>query len=104
MADPRLDPEMAAFNAMMEARAAALPPIRLQEPFDEPRALTEALNLPLAEGGPVMAESTDRWVPVTRPPHPVPGAPAGPAAARCPSCSTCMAAAGSGTASTRMTG
>ena len=63
MADPRLDPEMAAFNAMMEARAAALPPIRLQEPFDEPRALTEALNLPLAEGGPVMAESADLWVP-----------------------------------------
>jgi acetyl esterase len=62
MADPRLDPEMAAFNAMMEARAAALPPIRLQEPFDEPRALTEALNLPLAEGGPAMAESADRWV------------------------------------------
>ena len=63
MADPRLDPEMAVFNAMMEARAAALPPIRLQEPFDAPRALTEALNLPLAEGGPVMAESVDRWVP-----------------------------------------
>jgi acetyl esterase len=54
---------MAAFNAMMEARAAALPPIRLEEPFDEPRALTEALNLPLAEGGPMMAESADRWVP-----------------------------------------
>ncbi|WP_431269384.1 alpha/beta hydrolase [Dankookia sp. P2] len=63
MADPRLDPEMAAFNAMMEARAAALPPVRLQQPFDEPRALTEALNLPLASGGPVMAESGDRWVP-----------------------------------------
>lgn len=62
MADPRLDPEMTAFNAMMEARAAALPPIRLHLPFDTPRALTEALNLPLAEGGPVMAESADRWV------------------------------------------
>ncbi|MDO9708218.1 alpha/beta hydrolase [Paracraurococcus lichenis] len=62
MADPRLDPEMAAFNAMMEARAAALPPIRLTLPFDGPRALTEALNLPLSEGGPVMAESGDRWV------------------------------------------
>lgn len=64
MADPRPDPEMAAFNAMMEARAAALPPIALTMPFDEPRALTEALNLPLSEGGPVMAESRDRWVPV----------------------------------------
>ncbi|RAI60230.1 alpha/beta hydrolase [Roseicella frigidaeris] len=64
MADPRLDPEMAAFNAMMEARAAALPPIRLALPFDGPRALTEALNLPLAEGGPAMAASGDRWLPV----------------------------------------
>jgi acetyl esterase len=64
MAGSRLDPDMAAFNAMMEARAAALPPIRLTLPFDEPRALTEALNLPLAEGGPVMAESGDRWVAV----------------------------------------
>lgn len=64
MADPRLDPEMAAFNAMMEARAAKLPPITLTMPFDGPRALTEALNLPLSEGGPVMAESGDRWVPV----------------------------------------
>jgi acetyl esterase/lipase len=62
--DPRLDPEMAEFNAMMERRAASLPPIRLTLPFDEPRALTEALNLPLAEGGPAMAESTERWLPV----------------------------------------
>jgi acetyl esterase len=63
MTDPRLDPEMAAFNAMMEARAATLPPIRLEQPFDAPRAVTEALNLPLAEGGPVMAGSADRWLP-----------------------------------------
>jgi acetyl esterase len=61
--DPRLDPQMAAFNAMMERRAAAQPPITLTFPFDGPRALTEALNLPLAEGGPVMAESGDRWLP-----------------------------------------
>ncbi|MBX9701285.1 MAG: alpha/beta hydrolase [Acetobacteraceae bacterium] len=64
MADPRLDPEMAAFNAMMERRAAAQPPIVPAMPFDGPRALTEALNLPLAEGGPVMAESSDRWLPL----------------------------------------
>jgi len=62
--DTRLDPEMRAFNAMMEERAAGLPPIRLTLPFDEPRALTEALNLPLSEGGPAMAESGDRWLPV----------------------------------------
>lgn len=62
--DPRLDPEMRAFNAMMDAAAKRLPPIRLTLPFDEPRALTEALNLPLSEGGPAMAESADRWLPV----------------------------------------
>ena len=63
-ADSRLDPEMRAFNAMMEARAAKQPPIRQVLPLDEPRALTEALNLPLAEGGPAMAESGDRWISV----------------------------------------
>ncbi len=62
--DPRLDPEMQAFNRMMEERAAALPPIRLELPFDRPRALTEALNAPLSAGGPVLAVSQDRWLPV----------------------------------------
>jgi hypothetical protein len=58
--DQRMDPEMQAFNLRMEKRAAAQPPIRLELPFDRPRALTEALNLPLSEGA--------------RPPHPVPRA------------------------------
>jgi acetyl esterase len=62
--DPRLDPEMLAFNRMMEERAAALPPIRLELPFDRPRALTEALNAPLSAGGPVLAVSENRWLPV----------------------------------------
>ncbi len=62
--DPRLDPEMLAFNRMMEERAAALPPIRLELPFDRPRALTEALNVPLSDGGPVLAVSGDRWLPI----------------------------------------
>lgn len=62
--DQRMDPEMQAFNQRMEQRAAAQPPIRLELPFDRPRALTEALNLPLSEGGPVLAESGDRWLPV----------------------------------------
>ncbi|WP_149537572.1 alpha/beta hydrolase [Siccirubricoccus phaeus] len=66
MADPRLDPDMARFTAMMDARAAAQPPIRLirpdQGPFDIPRALNDALNLGLAEGGPDLALSEDRWL------------------------------------------
>ena len=64
MSDPRLDPEMAAFNAHMEQVAARYPTPRLALPFDEARAITEAVNLPLAEGGPVMAESRDAWVSV----------------------------------------
>lgn len=57
--DAAWDPEMLAFSRRMEQVAQSLPPIRLAEPFDEPRALNEALNLPLCEGGPVMAETRE---------------------------------------------
>lgn len=63
-ADPRWDPEMLAFTSMMEEEAQKHPPIVLAEPFDAPRAITEALNLPLSAGGPAMAETADRWLPV----------------------------------------
>jgi acetyl esterase len=59
----RIDPQMAAFNAMMEERARALPPIRLGLPFDEPRRINDTLNLGLG-GGPEMADSRDIWLPV----------------------------------------
>lgn len=62
--DPRWDPEMLAFNAMMEAEGAKLPPITLTLPLDQARAQTEALNVPLSAGGPQMAESADRWLPL----------------------------------------
>ncbi len=62
--DPRWDPEMLAFNRMAEAAAARHPPIALALPLDDARATTEALNLPLCEGGPAMAESADRWLPI----------------------------------------
>jgi acetyl esterase len=62
--DPRWDPEMLAFQALMEAEAAKLPPVSLALPLDHARALTEALNIPLAAGGPAMAESADRWLPI----------------------------------------
>jgi len=60
----RWDPEMAAFQTMMEERGKRLPPLRFAPPLDGSRAVTEALNLPLAEGGPRMAESADRWLPI----------------------------------------
>jgi acetyl esterase len=62
--DPRWDPEMLAFNAMMEEVATRHPPIAMTLPLDEARATTEAMNLPLCEGGPVMAETSDRWLPI----------------------------------------
>jgi acetyl esterase len=62
--DPRWDPEMLAFNAMMEARSAGQPPIVLAPPLDEARRLNDGPQLSLAEGGPAMAESGDRWLPI----------------------------------------
>jgi acetyl esterase len=56
------DPEMAAFTAAAEAEAAKHPPIRLEIPLDPHRAVNDALNLPYAQGGPAMAETTDRWI------------------------------------------
>jgi len=61
--DPRWDPEMRAAQAAFERAALAYPPIRLEQPFDPQRAINDALNLPQARRGPVMAESTDRWAP-----------------------------------------
>lgn len=67
--DPRLDPEMAAFNRLMAARTAGLPPIVFpapprSAPFDEQRRLNDGPQEFLAEGGPAMAESRDLWLPI----------------------------------------
>ncbi len=62
--DPRWDPEMLAFSRMMEEEGARHPPIALTPPLDEARAITEAINIPLCQGGPVMAEASDRWLPI----------------------------------------
>ena len=83
MADPRLDPEMAAFNAMMEARAAALPPIRLAAALR--RAAGADRGAEPAAGRRRAGHGRERR-PLgagARPPGAVPGAPAGPARARC---------------------
>jgi acetyl esterase len=62
--DPRWDPEMLAFNRLMEGEAARHPPIALTLPLDEARATTEALNVPLCAGGPAMADTRDLWLPI----------------------------------------
>lgn len=67
--DPRMDPEMAAFTAYMARQMADYPPIILPNPprsapFDEPRRINDGPQAPLSEGGPVMAESRDLWLPI----------------------------------------
>lgn len=69
MTDRRMDPEMAAFSAMVAARGAGNPPIVFPNPprsapFDEQRRLNDEPQLPQAEGGPVMAESRDLLLPI----------------------------------------
>jgi acetyl esterase len=70
MADkPRMDPEMAAFTAYMAQQMTGYPPIILPNPprsapFDEPRRINDGPQVPLSEGGPVMAESRDLLLPI----------------------------------------
>ena len=58
----RWDPEMAAFTAEQEKAAAAYPPVRVELPLAPHRRVNDLLGMRTAEGGPVMAEITDRWV------------------------------------------
>ena len=56
------DPEMAAFTAAGEEEAKAYPPIRLEIPLEPHRRTNDALSMRSGEGGPRVAETTDRWV------------------------------------------
>ncbi|MGH7211695.1 MAG: alpha/beta hydrolase fold domain-containing protein, partial [Acetobacteraceae bacterium] len=58
----RLDPEMRDFLVAQEEAAAAYPPIRLEIPLDPHRVVNDALALRTAEGGPKIADTTDRWI------------------------------------------
>lgn len=58
----RWDAEMAAFTAEAEAAAANYPPVRVEIPIEPHRRVNDALSLLTAGGGPVMAETTERWV------------------------------------------
>ena len=65
MSQDRWDPEMRAFTAMMEERGRAFPPIVMTPPLDAARASNDGPGLALAAaGGPKMAETGDRWLPV----------------------------------------
>ncbi|MGH7042378.1 MAG: alpha/beta hydrolase [Acetobacteraceae bacterium] len=58
----QLDPDMQAWMDDQARAAAAYPPIRLEVPLDPHRATNDALALHMSDGGPAMAETTDRWV------------------------------------------
>jgi len=61
--DPsRWDPEMLAFQKQADAFAAKHPPVKLEPPFAVPRALNDMLGIRSASGGPIPAETTDRWI------------------------------------------
>lgn len=65
MSQDRWDPGMRAFTAMMEERGRAFPPVRLELPLDAARVSNDGPGLALAAaGGPRMAESGDRWLPI----------------------------------------
>jgi len=58
----RWDPEMAAYQEVLDAAAAKLPPVKLEIPLDPHRATNDAISMISAAGGPKMAETTERWV------------------------------------------
>lgn len=59
----RWDPEMLAFQKDGEAAAANYPPVKVEVPFGPHRAVNDALSMRNATGGPVPAETIDRWIP-----------------------------------------
>ena len=61
----RWDPEMAAFTAEQESAAAAYPAVKVELPLAPHRRINDLLGLRTATGGPVMAETRDRWVEAT---------------------------------------
>jgi acetyl esterase len=59
----RWDLEMLAFQRETEALAAKHPPVKLEPPFGAQRAVNDMLSMWAAAGGPIPAETTDRWIP-----------------------------------------
>jgi acetyl esterase len=57
-----MDPEMAQFQREAEEYAKNFPPVRVAIPLDPHREVNDLLAMRIATGGPVMAETVDRWV------------------------------------------
>lgn len=63
MADTsRWDPEMLQFQREADEYAKNFPPVQVAFPFEPHRAVNDILAMRTASGGPVMAETADRWV------------------------------------------
>ena len=60
--DPRWDPEMRAAKQAMDSAAAQFPPVQLAEPLDQHRAVSDALQMTWARGGPAMEMTEDLWI------------------------------------------
>jgi acetyl esterase len=58
----RWDPQMAAFTAEQEKAAAAHPPVKAELPLAPHRKINDLLGMRTAVGGPIMAETIDRFV------------------------------------------
>ncbi len=59
---PRVDAELAAFFRNVGQELANHPAIRMELPYGPHRQTLEAIALKATSGGPVMAETSDRWV------------------------------------------
>jgi acetyl esterase len=58
----RVDAELAAFFRYVGRELANHPPVRMELPYGPHRQILEAVAVKATSGGPVMAETSDRWV------------------------------------------
>ena len=58
----RVDPELAAFFRDVGQEMAKYPPVRMEVPYEPHRQTVDTIALKATIGGPVMAETIDRWV------------------------------------------
>jgi acetyl esterase len=58
----QVDPELAAFFRDVGQEIALYPPVRMEVPYEPHRRTVDTIALKATTGGPVMAETTDRWI------------------------------------------
>ena len=58
----RVDPELAAFFRDVGQEFANYPPVRMEVPYEPHRRTLDTIALKAISGGPVMTETSDRWV------------------------------------------